>query len=40
MKSMNFRNLFHGLGVSKSQVNGMSDRQTDRHTHTHTHKKW
>ena len=41
MKSMNFRTLFYGLGVSKSQVNGMSDRQTDthRHTHTHTHIK-
>ena len=38
MKSMNFRTLFYGLGVSKSQVNGMSDRQTDTHTHRQTHR--
>ena len=41
MKSMNFRTLFYGLGVSKCQVNGMPDRQTDRQTvrqtHAHTH---
>ena len=37
MKSMNFRTLFYGLGVSKCQVNGMPDRQTDRQTDTRTH---